>query len=120
MQQFASFVALVRKLQRLEETDDEVRAPKPSDGVRVALLDDGVDWYFANEHSCVGQTFYADRSQDFGGRRPWYSSTTDHGTLMAALIRKICPNAKLYVARLDQTESEEGVFRPTPDSAAKV
>ena len=114
MQEFSSFVANARLC--LNQQDKEVR---------VAILDDGIDWFFANEINanlikCVGTSFYVDKRQDFYGRKAWYSSSNDHGTLMAALIRKICPDVKLYVARLDQTVNEQGKSQPTPDSAADV
>jgi len=40
---------------------------------------------------------------------------------MAALVCKICPDVKLYVARLDQTINDEsGRFQPTAESAVEV
>ncbi|KAI0886865.1 uncharacterized protein GGS22DRAFT_158885 [Annulohypoxylon maeteangense] len=98
--------------------------PSASNGIQVAVLDDGIDWHFAQEIGCINdrcRSFYADKSSsDFIGQNSWFSSSTGHGTIMAALIRKICPNATLYIARLDQTQSEQGVFQPTHDSAAKA
>jgi hypothetical protein len=109
MQTFASNLANICSSVKLPTTE-----------VRVAILDDGIDWFFAKETKCSGQTFYASRDQGHDGRKPWYASSTDHGTLMAALVRKICPEAKLYIARLDQTKTDKGRFQPTAASAAKV
>jgi hypothetical protein len=109
MQRFNSFV-----------THFEQYFMRPKDEVRVAILDDGIDWSFASEIKCFGRSFYVDKRQDFEGQKVWYSSSKDHGTLMAALLRKICPEARLYVARLNQTETEQGRFQPTAESAVKA
>jgi hypothetical protein len=106
MQKFATFVTNVRC--------------QPKNEVRVAILDDGIDWSYAKEIKCLGRSFYVERRQDFDRQKPWYVSSDDHGTLMAALVQKICPTAKVYMARLHQTESENGKLQPTPESAAKV
>ncbi|KAF2967460.1 hypothetical protein GQX73_g6088 [Xylaria multiplex] len=114
MQKFATFVNNVQKLAESESEKKEVR---------VAILDDGIDWSFASEIGCCtanSTSFYPDKRIDFECHNSWFSSSTDHGTLMAALIQKICPGVTLYIARLDQTESEQGEFQPTPDSAAKA
>jgi hypothetical protein len=117
MQKFATFVGNIRQLQ---QTDENIRERQSGDEIQVAVLDDGIDWSFAYELGCKGRSFYADKRSDFDGQKVWYSSSGDHGTLMTALIRKICPNVYFHVARLDQTESEPGIFQPTPESAAKV
>jgi len=91
------------------------------DGVRVAILDDGIDMAYAHRIKCVGKSFFINRSQDSSEYWPWYFSSTGHGTLMAALVCKICPDVKLYVARLDQTINDEsGRFQPTAESAVEV
>lgn len=117
MYKFSCFVENVRQLPSKAAEDNPV--PKSRKRIRVAILDDGIDWFYAHKIGCRGTSFYVDNTTSFSGQRPWYSSTTDHGTLMAALIRKVCPNVSLYVARLDQTASENG-FQPTADSATKV
>ncbi|KAI0400668.1 hypothetical protein F4802DRAFT_619718 [Xylaria palmicola] len=118
MQRFAGFVNNIQKLPISGE--DRNQPPETPSEVRVAVLDDGIDWSFANANKCYGMSFYPDKRSDFEGHNVWYSSSTDHGTLMAALIQKICPDVTLYIARLDQTESEQGEFQPTPESAAKA
>jgi hypothetical protein len=92
------------------------------EGVRVAILDDGIDMTYAHEIGCVGKSFFVNKRPDGSEYYwPWYFSSTGHGTLMAALVRKICPDVKLFVARLDQTISDEnGRFQPTADSAVEV
>jgi hypothetical protein len=118
MQGFAAFVSNVRKLSMYEESHG--RSSVTPNEVRVAVLDDGIDWSFAKSTKSFGRSFYPDRRPDFEGYKVWYSSSTDHGTLMAALVQKICPDVTLFIARLDQTESEQGEFQPTPESAAKA
>lgn len=99
--------------------ENSERSKTIDEEVRVAILDDGVDWYFATGTRCTGRSFYVDRRQDFEGQKVWYSSSSDHGTLMAALVQKVCPDVRLFVARLDQTETE-GKFQPTAESAVKA
>ncbi|PNP61158.1 hypothetical protein FNYG_14115 [Fusarium nygamai] len=110
MQYFAGFIGNVKSLQ-------PHGGPAP---VRVAILDDGIDWSFVREIQATGRSFYADKRFDFGVQKSWFSSSTDHGTLMAALICKICPDAIIHSARLEQTMSNTGSFQPTPHSAAKA
>lgn len=56
MQKFSSLVANIKPYLR-----------PPSGEVRVAILDDGIDWFYANEIKCVGRSFYIDKRQDFDG-----------------------------------------------------
>ncbi|KAI9737165.1 MAG: hypothetical protein M1834_000758 [Cirrosporium novae-zelandiae] len=88
----------------------------PTRDVKVAVVDDGVDKLLGNFEDSViaGVSFYASH----GGFRTWphYFSSNGHGTLMAQLIRRICPKAKLYIARLDQGINGE----PTIESAIKA
>src|SRR6186713_257920 len=100
MQKFSSFLANARPYLKT-----------PPREIKVAILDDGIDWSYARDIKCRGRSFYIDRRQDFDGQKVWYSSSNDHGTLMAVLVRKICPEAKLYMARLHQTETEHGRFQ---------
>jgi hypothetical protein len=88
--------------------------------VRVAIIDDGIDWDYMRQIECEGKSFYKDRNELFDGTHPWYFSNNDHGTLMAALVRMMCPNVVLYIGRLDQTENRPGQFQPTLESAAEV
>ncbi|TDZ31127.1 Cell wall-associated protease [Colletotrichum spinosum] len=72
------------------------RAPED---VIVALIDDGVDT-MAEQLSgrmLPGRTF------GFEGDRnlPWYASETGHGTVMATMISRVCPMAKIYPIRLN-------------------
>ncbi|KAI1083021.1 hypothetical protein F5B20DRAFT_596234 [Whalleya microplaca] len=103
----------VRMMGRIQPSKQSV-----SNRIKVAVLDDGIDWTFAHEIICSGRSFYADKSSFFNGQYAWYSSSTGHGTLMAALMQKICPNIDFLIVRLDQTMSKDSVFAPTPELAA--
>jgi hypothetical protein len=86
--------------------------------IKVALIDDGVDTAHASL-SCIiadGKSF----SQKSNGQyNSYYKSSRGHGTIMATLIRKICPGVKLYVARLNEERTNNG-FEITAASAALV
>lgn len=86
--------------------------------VKVALIDDGVDSTFKglNERIARGQS-YSRRGSDLCN--PYYLSTCGHGTVMACLICQMCPKVKLYVAKLDEEETDSG-RSITTSSAAKV
>jgi hypothetical protein len=76
--------------------------------VIVALIDDGVDKFdprLEANQVLDGKTF------DFhnGMVRPYYSSTQGHGTVMASMILRVCPMAKIYPIRLKTyDDSAEG------------
>ena len=92
--------------------------------VRVALIDDGVDlMHKANESKIEdGKSFeinYED-PDDLDGT--FHYSTTGHGTCMAYMIGRICPNVKIFVCKLDviRASSSGGKANFTADSAANV
>ena len=87
--------------------------------VRVALIDDGIDGADQILHKNI------DCGVSFCGRRgdlsnTFYVASGGHGTLMATLIRRICPEVKLYVAKLDEYAGPSGGKQITADSAANV
>jgi hypothetical protein len=88
--------------------------------VRVALIDDGIDKLQGRFGDSIidGVSFYT--SLERFDTKPYYFSSSGHGTLMARLIRRVCPKVHLYVARLDEGQSFDGSRQPTADSAAKV
>ncbi|KAI5919412.1 peptidase S8/S53 domain-containing protein [Camillea tinctor] len=81
-----------------------VEGQEQSQEVKVALIDDGVS---PNEelrgkiHS-LGWP----RQNPTDLTYPWYRSITGHGTEMARLIRMLCPQVKLYVAKISQWSHE--------------
>ncbi|KAL2871407.1 S8 family peptidase [Aspergillus lucknowensis] len=70
--------------------------------LKVALIDDGVDIHVESLRGKVagGDTF--DRSYlDANGPSPYYHSSRGHGTVMADMICRMCPMARLYVYKLE-------------------
>src|ERR1700733_2709648 len=96
------------------------RIPKdviPRRDVKVAIIDDGIDKLQEGFGDSIddGVSFYT--SPGTFDTRPYYFSSQGHGTLMAKLIRRVSPRAKLYIARLDQGPT---TGQPTAESAIKA
>jgi hypothetical protein len=113
MDKFGEFIN-DRKVQKNEE-------------VLVAIIDDGIDHMQPGikEYVHEGVSFYTERGSFHsnsipGPWYPFYFSSTGHGTLMAELVLRVCPMARLYIARLNQGYSTTGTLQPTAESAAKV
>ncbi|PVI04647.1 hypothetical protein DM02DRAFT_668856 [Periconia macrospinosa] len=89
--------------------------------VKIAIIDDGVNSTFMdlNKNIGAGQS-YSIRDKEQGLWNPYYHSTNRHGTVMACLIRQMCPKAQLYVAKLDETAVQGGKVQITASSAAKA
>jgi len=104
--------------------------------IKVAVLDDGYDMiengsegmesdsgiFFKATDSCptyIGHETSA--IPRFCARHTMapYSSETGHGTLMVQCIQKLCPKARLYVAKLSNVYGNGGAG-PDPSSAAKA
>lgn len=105
----------------------EARRPSLGEPVIVALIDDGVDLV---DPSFVDRS-YAGQSLDFGvigedeprtSQRvhQYYHSEDGHGTVMANLIFRVCPMAKLYIIRMPTFRNSEGETRIVARSAALV
>lgn len=89
--------------------------------VTIALIDDGVDVSEQSLHAKIigGRSFcQRDRFQNLS--MPYYVSTGGHGTVMASLICRVCPNAQLYVIKLDEYIGENNKRQITAKSAEKV
>lgn len=92
--------------------------------IRICLIDDGVE----AEHKRIsdrvdggGMAFGTYPRDEFPGMtRPYYLSTTNHGTLMASLILSVCPFAKITSYRLDTRPGQDKGVHFTAKSAAKV
>lgn len=84
---------------------------EPQEPIKVALIDDGVDTAFQDLGSIIadGISFC---TRENGLYSSYYQSSGGHGTIIASLIRRVCPKVKLYVAKLDD--------KVTAGSAAKV
>lgn len=90
--------------------------------VTIALIDDGVDNTNPELEDVVkdGRTF-ADRKIDrLWIPPPYWESTTGHGTLMARLIRRVCPSAHIYSIKVGTTPTDSDRLQIDPKSAAQV
>jgi hypothetical protein len=70
--------------------------------IKVALIDDGADPYVESLRGKIkgGESF--DRGYPHeNGPSPYYTSSKGHGTVMADMICRVCPMAKLYVYKLE-------------------
>ena len=92
--------------------------------VKVALIDDGVQFGHDSLQDKVKDGWSFDSGYDSvelpGARRPFYESTTGHGTLMANMICRVCPNAKIFACRLNVFSEEGEKSRFSAKSAADV
>ncbi|QYS95166.1 Subtilisin, putative [Trichoderma simmonsii] len=90
--------------------------------VKIAIIDDGID---ASEPSlrqsiAMGKTFsHYPNSTEF--MNAYFVPSGKHGTQMAKLITEICPNPRLFIARLDERQAPDGSGRRiTTESATKA
>lgn len=95
---------------------------KKASPVKIALIDDGVDVSLLSLDGTIttGKSFcpYA-YSTDL--MNSYYVPSGNHGTFMALLIRKLCPEISFYVARLDERQVPgSGQRQLTAKSAAEV
>ncbi|KAH8743654.1 hypothetical protein BGZ57DRAFT_808682 [Hyaloscypha finlandica] len=81
--------------------------------VKVAVLDDGVSLDNLNLNGGQGDTCRVDNVKYWVGPCP-------HGTRMVKCIQKLCPDAELYVARLDDSGMAEKKQKFTTESCFKA
>lgn len=113
MENFADFLMSVQSIQ-----DPPYKLPRP---VLVALVDDGVHISEASVQSrVIGGRSFCHRNEDQNLNQPYYVSSGGHGTAMAGLICKLCPNVQLFVLKLDDKLDASGGRTITAKSAAKV
>ncbi|KAH8881146.1 hypothetical protein GQ53DRAFT_754609 [Thozetella sp. PMI_491] len=74
--------------------------------VIVALIDDGVDPFdpSIDGHVLDGASF----NYTHGRQQPYFVSEKGHGTVMASMIKRVCPMAKIYPIRLQSIDNPEG------------
>lgn len=83
-------------IEGIGETDGPIK-DKPAP--KVCIIDDGVDLnedYTIEEGRSFGQLFNFSTSPG-----ECFPSTNGHGTSMARIIHRICPRARLYIAKLE-------------------
>ncbi|GLB00822.1 hypothetical protein AtubIFM57143_010187 [Aspergillus tubingensis] len=90
------------------------------ENIKVAVIDDGVDVHIESLQGKVigGESF--DRTYlDGNGTSPYYISGGGHGTMMADMICRVCPTARLYVCKLEMHPDPDGGGRQiSAESAA--
>lgn len=113
MEEFSDFLLTAER-----NADPPYQLPRP---VLVAVIDDGVDINEASVQSrVIGGRSFCHRNEDQNLNQPYYVSSGGHGTAMAGLICKLCPNVKLFVLKLDVKVDASGGRAITAKSAAKV
>jgi hypothetical protein len=100
---------------------DRLEPPDLEEAITVALIDDGIDIDDPIlRPSIVAGRSFCSRDVEQNLNEPYYVSSGGHGTAMASLICRVCPNVKLYVLKLDEYRSELGKRQITAESAAKA
>ena len=85
--------------------------------VKIALLDNGVKYDDSKDNIPIerGVSYYGDRHPAVPFR-DFFAGPSEHGTKMASFIYDVCPMAKIYAVRMD----DSGQDKYTVDSAIKV
>ncbi|KAM0514994.1 hypothetical protein ACHAPE_006316 [Trichoderma viride] len=102
----------------LEERQDQGTSEGVERDVTIALIDDGVDKFDIGRSSQILQG----KSFDFHDDRlnPPYLSAKGHGTVMASMILRVCPMAKIYPIRLKTNSDASGNSTIDPEYAARA
>ncbi|PMD16059.1 hypothetical protein NA56DRAFT_709146 [Hyaloscypha hepaticicola] len=111
--------SLLGKLDRFAEFLQNLDPDKiPRSTVKVAVIDDGINILQGGFDDSIrgGVFFYT--SPGTSVSRPYYFSSSGHGTLMANLIKRVCPIEQLYIARLD-TKNDTKQLTATSASKAR-
>ncbi|KAI1465212.1 uncharacterized protein F4812DRAFT_462057 [Daldinia caldariorum] len=92
--------------------------------VTVALIDDGVQFGHESLQGKIIDGWSFDDGYDGadlpGARKPFHESQTGHGTLMANMICRVCPAAKIFVCRLKVVSGNGSKSHFTAESAAEA
>lgn len=98
--------------------------------IKIAVLDDGIDLGMSqNIQIAKGESFYdqstTGRNSGANGGRPrgfkdYFTEPGPHGTQMAHCIMRMCHDADLYVARLDDRPGLSNCGKFTIASASEV
>jgi hypothetical protein len=90
--------------------------------IKIAVIDDGVDASLEFFIGLIaGGKSFCPYSSSSDLMNAYYVPSGQHGTMMADLIRQICPSCRLYVARLDERPSRSDSSRQiTMESAAEA
>ncbi len=120
MEEYASFLQTAQREWCTDLGEGQEKSPLKYP-VTVAVIDDGIDVHDPMVQSRIidGRSFCS-RDEEQNLNQPYYVSGGGHGTAMAKLICKVCPNVQLYILRLDEYVMEAGKRQITAKSAAKV
>ncbi|KAI0965231.1 hypothetical protein F4678DRAFT_340691 [Xylaria arbuscula] len=117
MEEYADFLQTAEREQKKDIRDPSLLR----DPIIVALIDDGVDGNDPAIHSrIIGGRSFCTRDKEQNLNQSFYVSGGGHGTAMAKLICKVCPDVKLFILRLDEYYVEPGKREITAKSAAKA
>jgi hypothetical protein len=102
----------------MESRKNQGTPERIEDEVVVALIDDGIDMF----DTALSNQVLEGKSFDFhdGKVRPSFSSARGHGTVMASMILRVCPMAKIYPIRLRTYETPDGKNQIDRKYAAQV
>lgn len=102
----------------LESKQNQATPERVEDDVVVALIDDGVDMF----DTALSNQILEGKSFDFHDEkvRPPFSSAKGHGTVMASMILRVCPMAKVYPIRLKTYDNANGKNNIDANYAAQV
>lgn len=111
MEEFADFI------QRVKLDDSGLNQVPP---VTVALIDDGYDISEPGLNNKIigGRSFCRHNSRN--NHASYFVTSGGHGTVMANQICRVCPNAELFMLRLDEYVGAQGKRQITAESAAQV
>ncbi|KAI0888606.1 uncharacterized protein GGS22DRAFT_61008 [Annulohypoxylon maeteangense] len=106
------------------DTNDKSIPMELRGDVKIALIDDGVELTDRMLTGCIYDGWSCNMDYEgndyYGIKRSYGNSTTQHGTLMASMIRRVCPRAKIFVFRLEVTSDEGKRAHFTAKSAAEA
>ncbi|RSL79987.1 hypothetical protein CEP51_006902 [Fusarium floridanum] len=111
------FATFLKQGADLQETEGKKVTP-----LRIAIIDDGIDATVSNIQDRIeGGATFCPYPHSSNLMNPYFAPSGDHGTLMAQLICRMCPDARLYIARLEELQTLKGTGRRfTATSAAKA
>ncbi|RAK99153.1 subtilisin-like protein [Aspergillus ibericus CBS 121593] len=106
-----------RWLECIDQFADEIQnvkvpltdIPALKGDIKVAVVDDGVDIHIQSlQGKVIGGESFDRGSLDGYGTSPYYISGGGHGTMMADMVCRVCPTAKLFVYKLEMHSNPDG------------
>jgi hypothetical protein len=110
-------------LQHMDSVADYVATigQNVKEDIKVAVIDDGIDGFQENITDNIVSGISFCRYSDSGNlMNAYYVPSGGHGTMMASLICRLCPQVKLFVARLEEYKAPFNKRHITARSAAEV